>query len=90
MTSGNNASKQTFEQHLKRLEDIAGQLDRSDVPLDTALALFEEGIKRLREASDTLTMAEGRLKELVERADGTLATTDGRPLKQEAGDADDD
>ena len=29
-------------------------------------------------------------KELVERADGTLATTDGRPLKQEAGDADDD
>ena len=89
MTSGSNASKQSFEQHLERLEEIAAHLDRSDVPLDKALALFEEGIKRLREASETLTTAEGRLKELVERADGTLETTEGRPLRHEA-DADDD
>ena len=78
-------TKQSFEQHLERLEEIATQLDRSDVPLDKALVLFEEGIKRLREASDTLASAEGRLKELVERADGTLETTEGRRL-----DADDD
>ena len=78
-------TKQSFEQHLERLEEIATQLDRSDVPLDKALILFEEGIKRLREASDTLASAEGRLKELVERADGTLETTEGRRL-----DADDD
>ena len=54
-----------------------------DVPLDKALALFEEGIKRLRAASETLGAAEGRLKELVERADGTLETTDGRLLAAE-------
>ena len=78
-------TKQSFEQHLDRLEEIAAQLDRSDVPLDKALALFEEGIKRLREASDTLATAEGRLKELVERADGTLETTEGQSLN-----ADDD
>lgn len=78
-------TKQSFEQHLDRLEEIAAQLDRSDVPLDKALALFEEGIKRLREASDTLATAEGRLKELVERADGTLETTEGQSLS-----ADDD
>ena len=77
-------TKQSFEQHLDRLEEIAAQLDRSDVPLDKALALFEEGIKRLREASDTLATAEGRLKELVERADGTLETTEGRRLEADA------
>ena len=74
---------QTFEQHLDRLEEIAAQLDSPDVPLDKALALFEEGIKRLRAASETLGAAEGRLKELVERADGTLETTDGRLLAAE-------
>ena len=76
-------TKQSFEQHLDRLEEIAAQHDRSDVPLDKALALFEEGIKRLREASDTLATAEGRLKELVERADGTLETTEGRALNSD-------
>ena len=77
-------TKQSFEQHLDRLEEIAAQLDQSDVPLDKALALFEEGIKRLREASDTLATAEGRLKELVERADGTLETSEGRRLEADA------
>ena len=71
----------SFEQHITRLEEIAAQLDRPDVPLDKALALFEEGIKRLKAASETLEAAEGRLRELVERADGTLETTDGVPLE---------
>ncbi len=70
----------SFEDHLARLEEIAGQLDSADVPLDAALKLFEEGIQRLNAAQKTLAAAEGRLKELVERADGTLGTTDGRPL----------
>lgn len=70
----------SFEEHLDRLEEIAAALDRADVPLDRALALFEEGIQRLRAASETLEAAEGRLRELVERADGTLGPTDGRPL----------
>ena len=43
----------SFEEHLDRLEQIAAALDRSDVPLDKALALFEEGIQRLRAASET-------------------------------------
>jgi len=81
-------TKPSFEQHIERLEEIAAQLDRPDLPLDKALAMFEEGIKRLREASDTLSAAEGRLKELVERADGSLETTEGRALRDD--DEDDD
>ena len=70
----------SFEEHLERIEEIAAALDRADVPLDRALQLFEEGISRLRAASETLEVAEGRLRELVERADGTLETTEGVPL----------
>ena len=79
-------TKPSFEQHLARLEEIAAQLDSPDVPLDTALSLFEEGIKRLNEASETLRAAEGRLRELVEKADGTLETTQGTALQDDARD----
>ncbi len=78
-----------FEDQLNRLEEIAGSLDRVDVPLDKALALFEEGIQRLRAAQATLEAAEGRLRELVERADGTLEPTEGKLLGSADGDDED-
>ncbi len=62
----------TFEQTLKRLEEIATALDRDDVPLEQALVLFEEGIARLREASAALGEAEGKVRTLIEQADGVF------------------
>ena len=50
-----------FEQTLARLE---------------ALKLFEEGIVRLREASASLSDAEGKVKTLIEQADGVFGTKD--------------
>ncbi len=79
----------SFEDQLNRLEEIAGSLDRVDVPLDKALALFEEGVQRLRAAQATLEAAEGRLRELVERADGTLEPTEGKLLGSADGDDED-
>ena len=35
----------TFEQGLERLELIAGQMEKSDLPLDELLKLYEEGMK---------------------------------------------
>ena len=66
----------SFEQDLERLEQIAAALDRADLTLDESLALFEEGIKRLRTASDALTKAEGRVTTLVEKADGAFEEKD--------------
>jgi len=62
----------TFEQTLTRLEEIAVALDRDDLPLEQALALFEEGIAKLREASATLATAEGKVRTLVEEAEGVF------------------
>jgi exodeoxyribonuclease VII small subunit len=67
-------SGMTFEQSLARLEQIAGALDRDDLPLEEALKLFEEGITRLREASAALTDAEGKVRTLLEQADGVFGT----------------
>jgi len=66
----------SFEKDLARLEQIAAALDRADLSLDESLALFEEGIQRLRDASDALAKAEGRVTTLVEQANGALEERD--------------
>lgn len=62
----------SFEKQLKRLEEIVGELESDEIELDRALALFEEGVKHLRAATESLSKAEGQVKRLVERADGSF------------------
>ncbi len=62
----------TFDEHLSRLDTIVAELERNDLPLDRALELFEEGIARVRSASEGLAQAEGRVQQLLEQADGTF------------------
>ena len=62
----------SFEKDLARLDDIVAELERDDVELDRALALFQEGVERLRVAQLTLVQTEAQVKQLVERADGSF------------------
>ena len=62
----------TFDSDLTRLEAIVAELERNDLPLDRALQLFEEGVARVRSASDHLSQAEGQVQQLLEQADGTF------------------
>ena len=66
----------SFEDDLARLDAIARSLEGDRLTLDDALKLFEEGIARLRAAATALEAAEGRVKQLVEQADGTLSVRD--------------
>lgn len=66
----------TFEERVARLEAIVAELEGDDVPLARALALFEEGVACLREASTELAGAEARVQKLVERDDGTFDLSD--------------
>ena len=63
---------------MERLEAIAARLEDDELDLDTALALFEEGIAELRAASAFLTQAETRLKQLNEAVDGMFRIDDLR------------
>ena len=67
-----------FEQSMVRLEEIVRELERDDLNLDRALALFEEGITHLRGATNALSQADARVQQLVEAADGTFSLTDVR------------
>jgi len=62
----------SFEEALTELELIVRRLDGPDLELDQALELFEQGIRRLREAGQMLDTGRGRVEELIEGASGDL------------------
>ena len=66
----------TFEETLDRLHAIVADLESDELQLDRALALFEEGVERLRSAAGELARAEARVQQLVETADGELVLAD--------------
>lgn len=71
----------SFEQRLRRLEEIVGELESEQIELERALALFEEGVTCLRAATEELGKVEARVQRLVERADGSFEVTDLRATK---------
>jgi exodeoxyribonuclease VII small subunit len=62
----------TFEDALARLEAIVQELERSDVALDDALRLFEEGVGHVRTAGETLRGVDAQVQLLTEAADGAF------------------
>ena len=66
----------TLASELARLEEIVRKLEAEDADLDDALALFEEGVRRLRSARDRLAQAELKVQSVLEQADGTLRADD--------------
>jgi len=65
----------SIAQDLNRLEEIVRRLEADDVELDAALALFEEGVARLRAARERLGSAEVKVQAVLEEA-GDLRLTD--------------
>jgi exodeoxyribonuclease VII small subunit len=63
-------------EELARLEDIVRKLEADDVDLDAALALFEEGVARLRSARERLAAAELKVQSVLEEASGDIRLTD--------------
>jgi exodeoxyribonuclease VII small subunit len=72
MASSKKENKQTFEQSLKRLEEIVEQLEQGDVPLDDALKMYEEGIELSKACVEKLTQAELHLKKLAKDMQGNF------------------
>jgi exodeoxyribonuclease VII small subunit len=70
--------ERSFEEVLRRLEEIVDHLESGELPLETSLALFEEGVGLAKDGHHRLEAAERRITEL---------TADGReqPLAPEAG-----
>lgn len=66
-TAANGA---TFEQAMERLEAIVAKLESGDVPLETAIELFQEGMTLSRLCGQKLEQVERRIEMLVEGENG--------------------
>jgi len=58
------SGEQTFEQAQRELDEIVGRLERGDVPIDDAIALWRRGEELYRSCVALLDAAEGRIEEL--------------------------
>ena len=66
----------TVAEELARLEEIVRKLETDDLDLDAALALFEEGVARLRAARERLASAELKVQAVLEEAGGDIRLAD--------------
>ena len=56
-----------FEECLQRLEQIVGELEKGEIPLERALGLFEEGIQLSNSCRQELEDAEGKVEVLLNK-----------------------
>jgi len=57
--------ERSFEELQKELEDIVARLERGDVAVDDAIALFRQGEELYKECVERLRGAELRIEELT-------------------------
>lgn len=57
--------EKTFEEKIKRLEEIVRMLEGGDAELEKSLELFEEGTKLVKECSKTLDDAQQKITTLT-------------------------
>ncbi len=71
-----SSDQPSFEDALKRLEQIVHSLEEGDLGLNQSLERYEEGVKLLRQSYDLLQRAERRI-ELLSGIDA-----EGRPITE--------
>ncbi|SES95550.1 exodeoxyribonuclease VII small subunit [Thalassotalea agarivorans] len=57
----------SFETALSSLENIVQQLEKGDLPLEQAMALFEQGLALSKTTQQTLQQAEQKIKVLMDK-----------------------
>lgn len=65
-------SKERFEDALKRLETIVKEMESGELPLEDAIAKFEEGMKLSKVCSDKLDEAEKKIMVLMKDSAGEV------------------
>ena len=66
--------QKTLEEALDRLEQITRSLEGGEIELEQSLSLYEEGVRLVRLAEETIRGAELRIERL--HADGSVSPID--------------
>ncbi|MCX5891939.1 MAG: exodeoxyribonuclease VII small subunit [Deltaproteobacteria bacterium] len=80
MAKEKKPADQNFEALLKRLEAVLDSLEHGDLPLEQAMAAFEEGVGRGRACHQKLDEVERRVELLMKDDAGRFFT---RPFPEE-------
>lgn len=84
-----NQAKQTFEDALAELEEIAVRLEDGTLGLDDSIKEFERGIKLARFCQEKLEEAERKI-EILQKGDDTRVTAKRVAVKSDTGEIEDD
>jgi len=72
-----DVTKMSFEDALRELEQVVGQLERGEVPLEESITLYERGAKLKKRCEAKLKEAEEKVAKLTLSGDGTPTGTTG-------------
>ena len=62
----------SFEENMKKLEEIAAELEKGELDFDTSVSKFEEGMKISKECNEMLEKAEKKITMLIKGEDGEV------------------
>ena len=65
-------AEMSFEDAMKRIEEIVSDLERGELPLEESLDRFEEAVKLARSCQRKLEAAKKRISKLVKADDETF------------------
>jgi exodeoxyribonuclease VII small subunit len=74
---------ESFEKNLERLDAIVQQLEDTELPLEKALQLYEEGMKLSEVCHKQLEEAEGRVQILMKKSSGKVVAEPFEPEESE-------
>lgn len=60
------AEEQTFQQSMDRLEEIVTKLEKNEIVLEDAIALFEEGLQLVNSCDEQLKQFETKVTTLMD------------------------
>ncbi len=74
--TANDIDAMSFEEALRELEAIVGQLESGNVKLEESIAQYERGEKLKARCEALLKTAEARIEKITLKADGSPAGTE--------------
>lgn len=62
----------SYEESVKMLEELLGQIESDDLKLEDTLGKFKEAMNLYKYCNEILTNAEGTVKQILEKEDGLV------------------
>jgi exodeoxyribonuclease VII small subunit len=75
MARRNQTPPKSFEDAIRELEQIVGEIERGEVPLEESLVKYERGTFLLQHCQNILNEAEKQIEQISKAPDGSLKTS---------------